>query len=92
MLGSYAMIAGKLNYNTIIRGKEMTSEELKTIRAEKGWSQNDLAKLLGYKNRSHIARLENGYQNINKRFAMSVKYLCHTDARSSKLHSDRNPV
>jgi len=85
-----AMIAEMPNYNAI--RKIMTSEELKKIRIDKGWSQNDLAKLLGYKDRSHIARLENGYQAINERFSMSVKWLCHTDAGSSELHSNSHPV
>ena len=69
----------------------MTKEELKSIRIKKGWSQSDLAKLLGYKNRSHIARLENGYQSINERFSMSVKYLCGKDG-ASELHSNSNPL
>lgn len=48
-------------------------ELIKTKRIEKGLSQDELARLLGYNNRSTIARIEGGYNGvaINKIQAVS---------------------
>lgn len=58
-------------------------DRIKALRIESGMSQEDLAKLVGYKSRSMICRIEGGEVNISERkvkafanvFGTTVEYL-----------------
>lgn len=51
----------------------MTAAQLKELRLERGISQERLAALLGYKDKSSISRLESGDRPINARQAILIK-------------------
>ena len=42
------------------------NEKIKALRLERGWSQLKLAKMIGYKDRSSIARIENGETDLDQ--------------------------
>ena len=59
----------------------MDGQYLKNLRIDAGLTQKQMAEKLGYMsngapNRSHIARIENGYQPIKERLVLAVKYVC----------------
>lgn len=70
-------------------------ERIKIKRKEKGWSQRDLAKRIGYSHHSTLARIENGEVDVSQtrivQFAdalnVSVSYLMGVEEKIEK-----NPV
>ena len=79
-------MAGSKNYQSI-ENKNKTIEQIgqriKRIRIAKGMTQEELAILMGYSNRSAINKIESGTYNINQKqilklatiFEMPVEYL-----------------
>ena len=59
----------------------MEGAELRRLRTAAGVTQKELAERLGYKNsggssnHSIVARMENGYQIINKRMELAIRYV-----------------
>ena len=51
----------------------MTPEQLKELRTKYGLSQENLAELLGYKDKSSISRLESGERSINPRQELLIR-------------------
>lgn len=56
----------------------MTGQELRQLRLDAGMTQKQVAELMGYTskgepNKSMIARLENGYANINPRVEAALR-------------------
>lgn len=74
---------------------EVLNERIKRLREEKGLSQEDLAKILGYKSRSMINKIEKGINDINqskiKAFAVALgvspSYLLGYDDIEERLPS-----
>ena len=70
-------------------------ERIKIKRNEKGWSQRDLAKRIGYSHHSTLARIENGEVNISQKrivqfadaLGVSIAYLMGLEEKIEK-----NPV
>ena len=56
----------------------MTGEDLREAREKLGMSQVELARLLGYKDKSSISRLESGDRDINPRQEMLILQSFHT--------------
>ena len=56
----------------------MTGEDLREAREKLGMSQVELARLLGYKDKSSISRLESGDRDINPRQEMLILHAFHT--------------
>ncbi len=73
------------------------AERLKTLRAEAGWSQTELADKIGSDGRQ-VSRYENGritpsleaLVRIAETFNISVDYLVIADAHRRPLHSAQN--
>lgn len=42
------------------------NERIKVLRIERGWSQEKLAKMVGYRDRSSITRIENGETDLDQ--------------------------
>lgn len=52
------------NFNSSKEGLKRTGEKVQYLRKLRGFSQEELAKKMGYSNRSSIARIENGTTDI----------------------------
>lgn len=44
----------------------MVGEKIRTLRKQKGWTQDELAKKMGYKGKASISRIEKGETDINQ--------------------------
>lgn len=71
----------------------MNGKEMKELRLLAGYTQSQLAEKLGYfssgkPNRSHIAKLECGFQPIGERIALSVRYVCEAGQKASEASAE----
>ncbi len=68
----------------------MTPNEFRNIRSNMGLSQNDLALLLGYEDRSTISNFENGRRIINPRIEKLILAMSAQFTSKIKTNGDQN--
>lgn len=54
-------------------------QKIKQLRIEKGWSQEQLASLLGYKSRSSVNKIELGLTDLNQSKIFAIANIFHVD-------------
>ena len=54
-------------------------QKIKQLRIEKGWSQEQLATLLGYKSRSSVNKIELGLTDLNQSKIFAIANIFHVD-------------
>ena len=59
---------GTVGYNVFERVCEKMTmyDRIKALRISRGWSQDELARRVGYSNRSTIAKIENGERDLSR--------------------------
>jgi len=68
-----------------------TNENIKILREKRGWSQEDLAKAIGYKNRSTITKIETGKIDLSEsRIASFAKVFNVSPAELMGLGNDNS--
>ena len=59
---------------------ETIGQRIRRIRIAKGLTQDDLAKLVGYSNRSTINKIESGAHNIDHEKILKIAYMLKVPA------------